>query len=156
MLPSRRALARDSGIRKRLAMACLSVIQKRYWKLKLGMVAMFTAIFTAESLTDECQDLAEAQTCALLWAGDANKFVCSHVLKDDIEGVEGIDLAEYYEGAVLVIDEMAAKGGRRLGTLLNALAAKDNDQNWDSRLVDRFLGGPLSPSILQQVTITSF
>ena len=28
-------------------MACLSVIQKRYWKLKLGMVAMFTAIFTA-------------------------------------------------------------------------------------------------------------
>ena len=110
----------------------------------------------AESLTDECQDLAEAQTCALLWAGDANKFVCSHVLKDDIEGVEGIDLAEYYEGAVLVIDEMTAKGGRRLGALLNALAAKDNDQNWDSRLVDQFLGGTLSPSILQQVTITSF
>lgn len=66
--------------------------------------------------------------CALLWAGDANKFVCSHMLKDDIEGVEGIDLAEeYYEGVVLVIDEMAAKGGRRLGALLNALAAKDND-----------------------------
>jgi hypothetical protein len=82
----------------------------------------------AESLTDECQDLAEAQTCALLWAGDANKFVCSHVLKDDIEGVEGVDLAEeYYEGAVLVIDEMAAKGGRRSGALLNALATKDND-----------------------------
>jgi hypothetical protein len=50
------------------------------------------------------------------------------MLKDDIEGVEGVDLAEeYYEGAVLVIDEMAAKGGRRLGALLNALAAKDND-----------------------------
>jgi hypothetical protein len=27
--------------------ACLSVIQKRYWKLTLGMVAMFTAIFAA-------------------------------------------------------------------------------------------------------------
>ena len=59
----------------------------------------------------EFQDLADAQTCALLWADDANKFVCSHVLKDDVEGVEGIDLAEeYYEGAVPVIDEMIAKG----------------------------------------------
>jgi hypothetical protein len=48
------------------------------------------------------------------------------VLKDDIEGVEGIDLAEeYYKGAVPVIDEMVAKGGRRLGALLNALAAQD-------------------------------
>jgi hypothetical protein len=92
----------------------------------------------AGSLTDECQDLAEAQTYALLWAGDANKLVCSHVLKDDIEGVEGIDLAEeYYKGAVPVIDEMVAKRGRRLGALLNALAAKDNNQNWDSRLVDQ-------------------
>jgi hypothetical protein len=27
--------------------ACLSVIQKHYWKLKLGMVAMFTAILAA-------------------------------------------------------------------------------------------------------------
>jgi hypothetical protein len=46
MLPLRRASARASGIRKRLAMACLSVIQKHYWKLRLGMVTMFTAIFT--------------------------------------------------------------------------------------------------------------
>jgi hypothetical protein len=82
----------------------------------------------AESLTDECQDLAEAQTCALLWAGEANKFVCSHVLKDDIEGVEGIDPAEkYYEGAVPVIDEIP-KRGRRLGALLNALAARDTKE----------------------------
>jgi hypothetical protein len=27
------------------------------------------------SLTEECHDLSEAQTCALLWAGDANQFV---------------------------------------------------------------------------------
>jgi len=47
MLLSRRASTRASGIEKRLAMACLSVIQKRYWKLRLGMVAMFTAIFAA-------------------------------------------------------------------------------------------------------------
>jgi hypothetical protein len=95
----------------------------------------------ANSLTGECQDLADAQTCALLWAGEANTFVCSYVLKDDVEGVEGIDLAEeYYEGAVPVIDEMIAKGGRRLGAWLNALAAEDAEdrlQNGGSRLVDQ-------------------
>ena len=47
MLPSRRASARASGIRKRLVIACLSVIQKHYWKLRLGLVAMFMAIFAA-------------------------------------------------------------------------------------------------------------
>ena len=88
------------------------------------------------SLTDECQDLEDAQTCALLWAGDANKFVCEYVLKDDIEGVEGIDLSgKYYEGAVPVIDEMIAKGGRRLGAWLNALAAQaTEDTVWDGDL----------------------
>ena len=91
----------------------------------------------AESLTDGCQDLAEAQTCALLWAGDANKFVCSHVLKDDIEGVEGIDLAEeYYEGAVPVIDEMVLREGGDWA-LCSMQDAKDNNQDWDSRLVDQ-------------------
>jgi hypothetical protein len=93
------------------------------------------------SLMDECQDLEDAQTCALLWAGDANKFVCEYVLKDDVEGVEGIDLAgEYYEGAVPVIDEMIAKAGRRLGAWLNALAAQraeDTIQDWARRLIDQ-------------------
>jgi hypothetical protein len=78
------------------------------------------------SLTEECQDLSDTQTCALLWAGDANKFVCTYVLKDDVEGVEGVDLSGgYYEGAVPVIDEMIAKAGRRLGAWLNALAAQE-------------------------------
>ena len=89
------------------------------------------------SLTDECQDLDDAQTCALLWAGDANKFVCEYVLKDDVEGVKGMDLAgEYYEGAVPVVDEMIAKGGRRLGAWLNALA----DQYAEDKLLDGGLG----------------
>ena len=89
------------------------------------------------SLTDECQSLDDAQTCALLWAGDANKFVCEYVLKDDVEGVEGIDLAGgYYEGAVPIIDEMIAKGGRRLGAWLNALA----DQYAGDKLQSGHLG----------------
>lgn len=77
------------------------------------------------NLLNECQDLNDTQSCALQWAGDANKFVCEYVLKDDVEGVEGMDLAgDYYDGAVPVIDEMVAKGGRRLGAWLNALAVE--------------------------------
>ena len=79
-----------------------------------------------KSLKGECQDLDDAQSCGLLWAGDANKFVCEYVLKDDKEGVEGKELSgEYYRGAVPVIDEMVAKGGRRLGAWLNALATRE-------------------------------
>lgn len=62
------------------------------------------------------------------------------MLKDDVEGVEGIDLAEYYEGAIPVINEMIAKGGRGLRAWLNALAAQeaeDSNQNGGSRLVDQ-------------------
>jgi hypothetical protein len=70
--------------------------------------------------------LSDTQTCALLWAGDANKFVCAYALKDDVEGVQGVDLSgDYYEGAVPVIDEMIFKAGRRLGAWLNALAAQE-------------------------------
>lgn len=86
------------------------------------------------SLTDECQNLHGAQFCGLLWAGDANKFVCEYVLKDDVQGVEGIDLAgDYYEGAVPVIEEMIAKAGRRLGAWLNALAAQKVGRDGTSR-----------------------
>jgi hypothetical protein len=98
------------------------------------------------SLTEECHDLSEAQTCALLWAGDANKFVCTYVLKDDVDGVEGVDLSgDYYDGAVPVIDEMIAKAGRRLGAWLNALAAQEAEGKGDGGkpgFVNQLAGGP--------------
>ena len=126
-----------------------TAIPEKYAGRADGMVAAriwATRLYEADpgpgnSLTDECQDLEDAQTCALLWAGDANKFVCEYVLKDDVEGVKGIDLAgEDYEGAVPVIDEMIAKAGRRLGAWLNALAAQsaeDTIQDWPRRLIDQ-------------------
>jgi len=125
-------------------------IPEKYAGWADGMVAAriwATRLYEADadpgnSLTNECQDLEDAQTCALLWAGDANKFVCEYVLKDDVEGVEGVDLAgEYYEGAVPIIDEMIAKAGRRLGAWLNALAAQsaeDAIQDWTGRLIDQY------------------
>jgi hypothetical protein len=76
-------------------------------------------------LGDECDDVQNAQGCALSWAGEANKWVCSFVLKDDVAGVEGQDLSQdYYDGAVPVVEDLIGKAGRRLAAWINALAAQ--------------------------------
>ena len=78
------------------------------------------------SLGTECQDLSRSQHCSMLWAGDANKFVCTYILKDDVEGVLGKNLAaEYYDGAVPIIEEMVGKAGRRLGAWINAMVSDE-------------------------------
>lgn len=54
-------------------------------------------------LERECDDVQNAQGCALAWASEANQWVCTYVLKDDVQGVEGQNLeGEYYDGAVPV------------------------------------------------------
>lgn len=73
----------------------------------------------------ECADLQNAQGCALGWASEANGWVCTYVLKDDVEGVEGRDLAQdYYDGAVPIVEELIGKAGRRLAAWINALAGQ--------------------------------
>jgi hypothetical protein len=79
-------------------------------------------------MKDECQKLDDAAGCALLWASDANRWVCQYVLKDDIDGLEGDLGGEYYDGAVPIIDEMVATGGRRLGAWLNKMV-NDMEEN---------------------------
>ena len=48
----------------------------------------------------ECADVTgDAQDCVLQWAAEANKLVCSYVLKPGVEWLESNDLSgEYYEG----------------------------------------------------------
>lgn len=76
-------------------------------------------------LERECDDVQNAQGCALAWASEANQWVCTYVLKDDVQGVEGQDLeGEYYDGAVPVVEELIGKAGRRLAAWINALAAQ--------------------------------
>ena len=51
------------------------------------------------------------------------------MLKDDVEGVEGRNLAtDYYEGAVPIVDYLIGKAGVRLASWLNALAAAAQQQ----------------------------
>jgi hypothetical protein len=73
-----------------------------------------------------CTAVTQAENCSLVWAGEANKYVCEYVLKDDVDGVTGgRDLStDYFEGAEPIIDELVAKAGFRLGVWIESLAAE--------------------------------
>jgi hypothetical protein len=78
-----------------------------------------------EGLEVECT--RDAAACALEWAEESNQHVCSIVLRDGVEGVEGRDLGgEYYDEAVGVINDSVRKGGRRLAAWLNLMAAAED------------------------------
>lgn len=80
-------------------------------------------------VADECTNVQDAAGCALAWATEANTFICSYVLKDDVEGVEGRNLAtDYYDGAVPIVDYLIGKAGVRLAGWLNSLAAAAQQQ----------------------------
>ena len=87
--------------------------------------ALDNALDNAQSgFASECTNIQDATSCALAWANEANSFICSYVLKDDVEGVEGRNLAgDYYKGAVPIVDYLIGKAGLRLAGWINALAA---------------------------------
>jgi S1/P1 Nuclease len=57
------------------------------------------------------------------WASEANAFVCSTVLDQGLQYIEGTDLAtDYYNAAVPVFELQLAKAGYRLAAWLNLVA----------------------------------
>lgn len=90
---------------------------------------LFSAAASTPSLNvaegDDCLDVSTAEKCALEWANEANSYICSYVLKDDVQGVEGRNLAgKYYEGAVPIVDYLVGRAGFRLGSWINGIAAQ--------------------------------
>ncbi|KAL8931838.1 MAG: hypothetical protein Q9211_006699, partial [Gyalolechia sp. 1 TL-2023] len=68
-----------------------------------------------------CSNVNTASACALNWAQDANRINCAYVLKVDQANQELS--GSYYTGAQPYIEAQIAKGGYRLGTWINNLAA---------------------------------
>ncbi|KAI9725768.1 MAG: hypothetical protein M1828_002651 [Chrysothrix sp. TS-e1954] len=67
-------------------------------------------------------DTDDVVTSAMVWATDANTFVCNPVLKGGESAVDGKELGtDYYEAAVPIINEQIAKGGYRLAAWLNLI-----------------------------------
>ena len=69
-------------------------------------------------------NISAAEAAALSWARESNKYVCSNVLAQGLDFVEGTDLSgNYTRAATPVVDEQIAKQGFRLAKWLDAIAA---------------------------------
>lgn len=59
---------------------------------------------------------------SLIWAEEANQYVCTTVLKDGVKGVNGTEVSgDYYEEAVPVVQIQIARGGYRLARWLDLI-----------------------------------
>ncbi|KAL3426370.1 Nuclease S1-like protein 1 [Phlyctema vagabunda] len=68
-------------------------------------------------------DITNPQASALVWAKDANSYVCTTVLPKGVDGVESVDLGgAYYNTAIPVVTELVAKAGYRLAAWLDLIA----------------------------------
>lgn len=74
---------------------------------------------------------SSTQECALQYAKETNKYVCSYVLKEGVDGLEGQDLGgDYYDGAAPIVEAQILGAGQRLGAWINAVAANlDSGEN---------------------------
>jgi hypothetical protein len=81
--------------------------------------ALTTAIKSGvyESLAEswlEGVDVRDPITTALAWANEANAFVCTTVMPEGVEGMQGKELGgEYYENGVPVVQLQVARAGYR-------------------------------------------
>ncbi|KAF3912528.1 hypothetical protein ABW20_dc0108479 [Dactylellina cionopaga] len=72
---------------------------------------------------NSCTSIDATANCPKEWATDTNKFVCSVVMPDGVDAVEGKDLSSaYYQKVSPTVRQQLAKGGYRLGAWLNAMA----------------------------------
>jgi hypothetical protein len=70
-------------------------------------------------------DVTNAQTSAMVWASDANSYVCSDVLTKGISYLESNDLSgDYYTAAKPIFEELIARAGYRMAAWLNQIAQK--------------------------------
>jgi hypothetical protein len=68
-------------------------------------------------------NLANPQSTAMVWAGDANAYVCSNALAPGLTYLESTDLSgSYYTGNVDCLNLLMAKAGYRLAAWLNLIA----------------------------------
>lgn len=72
-------------------------------------------------------DISDPKASAMIWARDANAYVCTVVMPDGALPLESGDLYPgYYDGAIDTVELQIAKGGYRLAAWLDALAAGSN------------------------------
>jgi len=83
-------------------------------------------------------DIGDAKASAMIWARDANKFVCSVVMPNNVTELESGDLyPEYYHSAIGTVELQIAKAGYRLAKWLDGLADKQASASDNEKLILR-------------------
>ncbi|KAJ4353912.1 uncharacterized protein N0V89_005643 [Didymosphaeria variabile] len=79
-------------------------------------------------------DIKDPVASAMVWAQDANSYVCTAVIPLGQEAVEGKELeGEYYDAAIPVIQQQIAKAGVRLAAWLNLIVeGKTNSGGYET------------------------
>ncbi|KAE8350005.1 nuclease S1 [Aspergillus coremiiformis] len=68
-------------------------------------------------------DINDPVATSMVWADDANSFVCSTVLDDGLAYIKSTDLSgKYYDKSQPVLEELIAKAGYRLAAWLDLIA----------------------------------
>lgn len=72
-------------------------------------------------------EATDAIDSAMVWANDANQYVCSTVLPNGTQAVLGKELSgAYYDTAIPVVKKQIAKAGYRLAAWLDAIVEASN------------------------------
>lgn len=83
-------------------------------------------------------DISDPKGSAMIWATDANKYVCSVVMPDGADPLKSGDLyPNYYDSAIATVEMQIAKGGYRLAAWLDAIAARSNSTTSASKRWER-------------------
>ncbi|GMG23997.1 unnamed protein product [Aspergillus oryzae var. brunneus] len=70
-------------------------------------------------------DIKDPVSTSMIWAADANTYVCSTVLDDGLAYINSTDLSgEYYDKSQPVFEELIAKAGYRLAAWLDLIASQ--------------------------------
>jgi hypothetical protein len=108
------------------------------WATKLYEPPAGAGSGAEEEVAADCVDVTTPETCAVIWATEANKFICSYVLKNGTsktrastkdncswkwQNAQDFSL-KYYEGAIPIVEDQIKKAGFRLGAWINGLAAE--------------------------------
>lgn len=118
----------DNAIPAKIAGGQTSAAAAAEWAQRLdeSSSGLPTTNPAAASLGSECPGIQDPIKCALSWAADANAYICSYVLADDIAGVQNHELAgDYYGGAKPVVEALVRLAGLRLAAWINALALEE-------------------------------
>ncbi|KAI9736404.1 MAG: hypothetical protein M1818_006137 [Claussenomyces sp. TS43310] len=68
-------------------------------------------------------DISDSVSTSMIWATEANKYVCSTVLPDGAASLTGKELdGDYYKSAVPIIDLQIARAGYRLAAWMDLIA----------------------------------